>query len=159
MGQPTSLFSERVAILAAIDPDAYTVSTYTSSYVKADKFHKYAAIGMLGDEATSGTPYGQAIFSIVQATDASGSGAKAIATKTASVTLAAAATSSEENQQCIINIDAAEDIDTDNGFYWIAVRAVVSGDTADAAALLLGLDPKYSPASDNDASTVNEIVS
>ena len=159
MGQPTSLFSERVAILAAIDPDAYTAATYTSGWVKADKFHRYALIGMLGDEATSGTPYGQTIFSIVQGNTDAGGGAKAIATKTASVTLAAAASSSEENQQCIINIDAAEDLDTDNGFYWIAARAVVSGDTSDAAAILLGLDPKYSPASDNDSSAVNEIVS
>jgi hypothetical protein len=158
MGKPTSLFSERVAIVAAIDPDAYTANTYTSSYVKADKFCRYALIGMLGDESTSGSPHGQTIFSVVQANTSGGGAVKAVALKTASVTMAADPTS-EENQQCIINIDPVEDLDLDNGFYWIAARAVVSGDTCDAAVVLVGLDPRYSPASDNDSSAVNEIVS
>jgi hypothetical protein len=157
MSQPTTLFSERVAVVAVIDPDAYTANTYTSSYVKCDKFHKYALIGMLGDEATSGTPYGQTIFSIVQANTSGGGGVTTIAGKSVTLTAAIPA-SSEENQQCVINLDPAEDLDLDNGFYWIAARAVVSADTCDAAAVLVGLDPKYSPASDNDSAAVNEIV-
>ena len=156
MGQPTTLFSERVAVLAAIDPDAYSPSTVTSGWVKADKFHKFAAIGMLGDTNASGSPYGQAVFSIFQGNTDSGGAAKLVSGKT--VTLGEIAGATEENDQCVINLDPADELDLDAGFYWIAVRAVVSGEACDVAAVLLGIDPKYSPASNNDSATVNEII-
>lgn len=159
MGQPTSLFSERVAILAAIDPDAYSASTYTSGWVKADLFYKYAAVCLLGDTAASGSPYGSVVFSIQQGNTAGGGGAKLVSGKT--VTLSEIAGGTEENDQCVINLDPDE-LDLDAGFYWIAVRAVVggtgAGEACDVAAVLLGIDPKYSPASDNDSATVNEII-
>lgn len=142
--------SETAAILAVVDPDANTAGTITTAWIPAKNYHKFMAIVMAGDLGTSGT----LDCKIQQATDASGTGAKDITGK-AITQLTQAGTDS--NKQAIINLDA-ESLDVDNSFTHIALVFVTAVATGDSGAVLLGLDPRNGPASDNDVSTVDEIV-
>jgi len=143
-------FSEMVAVVSVIDPDAYTAATYTGDWVEVDDFQKYAALCTVGEmQATSTVD-----FSIVQATDSSGTGAKAI-TNCAATQLTAAGTDSDK--QVVINM-TVDDLDIANGFRFVAPRAVVATAASDAAAMLVGVYPYNGPASDNDLASVDEIV-
>ena len=144
--------SDRVAVVGAIKPDAHVAAAYTSGWVPAKNFARFMAIfgwGTLGAGAT--------IAGIIQqATDSSGTGAKAV-TGAAITTATQAVSPADDEQQAIINLNT-EDLDTANGFDYIRLSMTVGVNTSDAMAILLGLDPRYGPASDNDASTVKEIV-
>lgn len=145
-----SLPSERVAVVAAIDPDAYTADTYVSGWVKADKFERFMAVIMAGTLGSSGTVDAK----IVQGNTAAGGGAKDVTGK-AITQLTQAGTDSDK--QAIINV-SADDLDHENGFHWLAVSMTVGTATSDAGAVLLAIDAKFRPASDNDAATVDSIA-
>lgn len=142
--------SENVAILGVIDPDAYTASTVTTAWVKADDFHRFMAIVFAGDLGTSATLDAK----IEQANTSGGGGAKDV-TSAAITQLTQAGT--DDNKQAIINFDA-DDLDTENSFYWVRLSMTVATATSDAGGVLLGVVPRYGPGSDFDATTVDEIV-
>ena len=142
--------SEVVAVLANIDPDAYGAGTVDSPFVSLGKFHSAMAIVQAGDFVATGL----LDASIRQATDSGGTGAKAISGK--SITQLTQA-GTDSNKQAIINLDA-EELDVDNGFSFISLRMVLTTAGADAAGMLLGVGSRLGPASDNDSSTVDEIV-
>ena len=142
--------SEQAAVVGNIDPDVYTAATYLTAYVPAKNFNQFLAIiqaGTLGASATLDAK-------IVQATDASGTGSKDV-TGLAITQLTQAGTDSDN--QALINV-RADDLDIANSFTHLAISMTVGTATSDAGAVLLGFGPRYGPASDNDASTVDEIV-
>jgi hypothetical protein len=147
---PNARPSERVAVLAAHDPDVHTAAAYVTAYVAAKNYASFLAIifaGTLGASATLDAK-------ILQATDASGTGAKDLA-GAAITQLTQAGTDSDK--QALINF-RAEDLDINNGFTHVAVSMTIGTATSDAGAVLLGLDPRNFPASENDSATVDEIV-
>lgn len=142
--------SDVMAIVGNIDPDAYAASTVTSGWIDASDFRAFAAIVQAGDLGSSATLDAK----IQQASDSSGTGAKDIS-GLAITQLTQAGTDS--NKQVVINI-LQEDLDLANGFTHFRLSMTVAAATSDCGGIVLGIDPRYGPASDNDAATVDEIV-
>lgn len=142
--------TEVVALLGAIDADAYSASTQTTGWVQVDDFAAFAALVAAGDLGASATIDAK----IEQASDGSGTGAKDVTGK-AITQLTKAGT--DDNKQAWINFRAS-DLDIANGFGWVRLSMTIATAACDAAAYLFGFGPKASPASDYDAATVDEIV-
>lgn len=145
-----SLASERVGVVASIDPDAYAASTVTSAWVSAKAFHRFLAVVQAGALGTNATLDAK----IEQATDASGTGAKDVANKAITQLTQAGG---DSDKQSLINL-SPDELDVDGGFDHLRVSVTVATATSDAGALLLGLDPRDGPASGADAASVDEIV-
>lgn len=143
--------SEQVAVLGTIDPDATGASTVVSDYTDLGKFESIMVVVMTGTLGASATV--DAV--IKQATDSSGTGAKDLTTSKAITQLVKA---SNDDDQAIINV-RAEDLDMANDFRYAAVSLTVGTATSDVAAIILGINPRFGPASDNDLDSVVEIVS
>lgn len=143
--------SDDVAVLGAIDPDAYAAGTVTTGWIDMSKWERAMAIVMAGTLGASATLDAK----IEQASDGSGTGAKDI-TGLAIAQLTQAGTDSDK--QAIINIHKS-DLDLANEFTHIRLSMTVATATSDAGGIVLGLSPNFGPASDNDAATVDEIVS
>jgi len=140
--------SDRVPILAAIDPDVLTAAAHTSDYVDMSKVGNIMAIAMAGTLGSSATFDAK----LVQATDASGTDVKDISGK-AITQLTQAGTDSDK--QAIINC-RPDDLDTANGFNHVALVITVGTASSDGAGLILGMDAGYEPAT--DLASVDEIV-
>ena len=145
-----ALPSERAAVVGVIDPDANAAGALTSDYVSMGTFHSAMGVVLVGTMGASGTIDAK----LVQATDSSGTGVKDITGK-AITQLTQAGTDSDK--QAIINV-RAEELDVANGFNHVAIVLTTAAATSDSAAVLLGLDPRVGPASDNDLASVDEIV-
>lgn len=144
--------SDRAAVADAIDPDAYTAAAYSTAYIHVADFEKLMAIvawGTLGTAATINAKF-------EQATTSGGAGVKDITGK-AMTEVIETASPTPNDQQAIINV-AGEDLDADNGFDYVRLTVTVGVATSDMGAVLLGMNPRYGPASDNDAASVVEIV-
>ena len=103
--------------------------------------------GTLGTSATVDAKF-------EQATDASGTGAKDV-TGSAITQLTEAGTDSDK--QAVINL-SQESLDIANSFTHVRLSVTVAVATSDIGAVVLGLSPSYGPASDTDATTVDEIT-
>lgn len=141
-------FSEDVAILSVIDPDAYTAATYTGDYADVEYFEAFGGVLLVGTIAASGT----VDFSLVQATSATGAGVKAITS--ASITQA---TTASNDKQYIINL-RADQLDVANGFHFVAPKMIVGTAAADTGAFILGFKVKHGPASGHDLASVTSII-
>lgn len=144
-----TLPSERAAIVGIIDPDAYTATTYDTAWVQGGKFRRLMAIIMAGDLGSSATIDAK----LRRASDSSGTGAEDITG--ASITQLTQA-GTDDNKQAIINYDMQHE--EGNAKEFISLRVTVGTATSDMGALLLGFDPFEAPASDDDLSSVDEIV-
>lgn len=148
---PNSLPSERAGLVGVIDPDAYAASTVTTGWVAAKNFHSFLAVITAGDLGASATIDAK----LQQATSAAGAGAKDITGKAiAQLTQAGA----DDNKQALINL-RGEQLDVDGGFAFVRLSMTIGTATSDAGALLFGFDSRFGPATDNDATTVDEVVS
>lgn len=143
-----SLPSERVAIVATVDPDAAAASSFTSDYVNMEEWHQIMAIVMAGTIASSGT----LDAALLQATTSSGAGAKAITGK--SITQM---DTGDNDEQAIINLKADE-LDVAGGFSFVALKLTHGTAGGDSAGLVLGFDCRHGPADDFDLASVGEIV-
>ena len=139
-----------VAVVASIDPDVYTAATYTSGWVSLRDFGAILAVVQAGTLGASATLDAK----LEQATDTSGTSAKDVTGK-AITQLTQAGTDSDK--QALINC-RAEELDVENGFDCVRLSITVGTATSDAGGMLLGLHPARGPASDFDATTVDEIV-
>lgn len=142
--------SEQVAVVDVIDPDNYGTGNQTGSWVSAKDFHKYLAVVYAGDLGTSATIDAK----IQQATDSSGTSAKDVSNS--SITQLTDG-DSDSNQQALIEL-RPEDLDVAGGFDHIRIEFTVGTASSDAAMSLYGIDPRHGPASDQDATSVDEIV-
>lgn len=144
--------SDRVAIVGVIAPGAKTAATYTSDWVDMGSFERIMAIigwGTLGNGA-------ELDAKLEQATDSSGTGAKDI-TGRAITQVSEDVTPQPNNNQKIIQC-RGDQLDVNNGFTHARLSVTIGTATSDAQGLVLGLDPRYAPGSDNDLSSVTEIV-
>lgn len=143
--------SDRAAVVGVIDPDATAASTVTTGWISIANFASVMAVisaGTLGTNATVDAKF-------EQATDASGTGAKDVTDK--AITQLTQAGTDDSDKQAVINCQQ-QDLDVANDFAFVRLSVTVGTATSDLGAVVLGLDPAYGPASDNDASTVAEIV-
>lgn len=143
--------SELAAVCAVIDPDANTAAALTSDYVDMSKFRAAMGIALVGTLGSSAT----IDFKFVQAQDSSGTGVKDVTSK--AITQITQAGTDQSDTQAVINL-LAEELDVDNGFTHAAVVLTTGAATSDSAALVIGLSPRFGPASDNDLASVGEIV-
>lgn len=146
-----ALGSEKVAVLGTVDPDALTAAAHSSDYVDLTKFEQVMAIAMAGALGSSATFDAK----LRQATDSSGTSVKDITGK--SITQLTQASPDDSDKQAVINC-RAEELDTDNGFTHVSLVITVAVATSDGGGVLVGLNPRHAPASDNDLASVDEIV-
>ena len=142
--------SEKVAVVATIDPDAYTAAAYTSDWVNMADFEEVLAVIKVGTMASTSTVDAK----LQQATDSSGTSAKDVTGKAITQLTEAG---SDSDKQALINLKSYE-LDVENGFTHVAVVVTVGTAASDMDATILGLRPKYGPASDYDLASVDEIV-
>jgi hypothetical protein len=142
-------FSDRTGILSTIDPASTAASTVLTAWVPVAKWHTIAAIlqtGALGASATVDAK-------LRQASDASGTGAKDITGKSITQLVKA----SHDNKQVVIECKA-DDLDTANSFTHVALSVTVGTAASLISAVLLGTNPRFSPAADFDDGDVVQIV-
>lgn len=145
-----SKMSERVAVVATIDPDANATGTFGSDWVDMTMFDQAMCVVMAG---TLGTTAGIDV-QIEEATDSSGTGAQNITGKTITELTDA---NTDSDKQAIINI-SSDDLDIADNYTHIRAVMTVATATSDSALIILASRPRYGPANDNDLSTVAEIV-
>lgn len=141
--------TDAVALLGAIDADAYPVGTYTTGWVDAKHFQAFAALIAPGDLGSGASINAK----LEQATSAGGSGVKNIGSAITALTQAG----TDDNKQAWINVRGGQ-LDANNGFAYLRLSMTVAGATSDVAAYLFGFCPSRGPAHTFDASTVDEIV-
>lgn len=151
MSMKTLRPSEQAAIVGRIDPDANTAATYTTGWIDMASFAAIMAIIMAGELGTSATIDAK----LEQATDGSGTGAKDI--DGSDISQLTQAGTDQSDTQAVIQC-FSEDLDLENGFTHARLSLTVGTATSDCAAVVLGFNPRYAPASDSDAATVEEIV-
>lgn len=143
--------SEICAVVDCIDPDAYTAAVYTGAYFPLAGFRRFQAIVMAGDIVATGTVDAK----LTVYTSNAGAGAYDVPGATiAQLTQAG----TDSNKQALIDLNT----DTLAGAtkYTHGRLTVTLGTAgADMGAVVLGFAPTYSPASDNDAATVDSITS
>lgn len=143
--------SERVAVLATVDPDALTATTHDSDWVDVRDFNRILAVAMAGTLGSSAT-FDAALR---QATDSSGSNPKAISGK--SITQLTQAGTDQSDTQAVINL-APYELDVAGGYTHVSLRITVGAATSDGGGFIIGIDPKYGQADDFDLASVAEVV-
>ena len=147
----TQLPSDRVAVVGVIDPDANAAGTLTTGWISMSDFQSVMAVvqaGTLGSNATIDAK-------LEQASDASGTGAKDI--DGAAITQLTEA-GGDDDKQAVIYCNG-EDLDLKNDFSHVRLSMTIGTANSDSSAIVLGLDPRYAPASNGDLASVAEIVS
>ena len=141
-----SLLSERLAILGTIDAIDHATTAVNSDYCDLTKFGRIMAILSLG--AITGT----FDMKIEEAKDSSGTDVQDLTGKAITRLL-----STDDNKQAIINVHSSE---LSAGFTHVrAVVTPIGGTTNFASCVILGGDPTYAPANNNDLASVAEIIS
>lgn len=142
--------TEAVALVGAIDPDAYTANTYTSGYVALKNFRRFMVAILVGTMGTGATLNAK----LVGYTDGAGGGAADI-TGAAITALTQAGTDSDKQAVINLNTDAL----AGTAFTHFRLSVTTAVEAVDFGAAIFGFDPLYAPASALDAATVDEIVS
>ncbi|MGL3208696.1 hypothetical protein [Bradyrhizobium sp. BR 1433] len=141
--------SQRVSVVDVINPQSAN-AVQTTGWIDASKFHNYMAVLMVGALGASATVDAK----IQQATSSGGAGAKDIAGK-AVTQLTKVGT--DDNKQVLINLKQ-DDLDMNNGFKFFQLSMTPAVAACLIGAAVLGFDPRYDFATDNDATTVDEVV-
>ena len=139
--------SDRIALLGAIDPDAYSTGTYTTGWVDMSEVDNILAMVSAGTLGASATLDGK----IQEAKDGSGTGSQDLTGK-AITQLTKAGTDSDK--QALINVRSDE---LSDGYTHARLSITVGTASSDAAGYVFGLDARYGPKA--QASTVDETVS
>ena len=142
--------SEQCAVVATIDPASKGAGTHDSDWVDMSLFGSAQAVLLLGAMTAGSTVDAK----IQQATDSGGTGVKDVTGK-ALTQLTQAGT--DDNKQAVINF-GGDDLDVANGFRFARLRVTVATAASLAGGVILGHEPRYAPASDNDLASVDEII-
>jgi len=137
--------SQRVGYVGGISPVSQAVGVVSSGWIDATTFHNYVALlqtGVLGASATVDAK-------LQQATANDGTGAKDVTGKAITQLVKA----NNDNDQVTIDLKQ-EDLDFNNGFKWFRLTVTVGTAASLVGASILGFDPRYGLATDNDATTV-----
>lgn len=151
MADHNMLFSEAVGVLDRIVPAHATAATYQTGWVDVSLFSHFAGvinIGVLGSSATIAAK-------LQQATSSGGAGAKDITNK--AITGLTQTPTDNSNTVQLINC-RADELDVANSFRYVQLSVTVGTATSDISALVMGLDSKYGPASDDNSANVTQYV-
>lgn len=138
--------SDRFSVEAVINPQSVDGAMVPSAWVSLAQLGYLCALIKAGVITATGTLDG----AIMQATDASGAGAKAVTGK--SITQL---TSAESNSQALINVSES-DLDTANNYTHVRLELTAATAASLVSAELLGFDANYFPK--EHAASVVEIV-
>ena len=144
--QTTSKPSERIAVAAVIAPGALTAGAKNSDWIDLAHYTRLMAVvttGTMGASATLDAKW-------QQADDSSGTNAVDVGTALTQIVKA-----SGDNKQAVMNFVPSVDY-TEKRYARLVMTVGVA--TSDASAVVLGFDARHLPASDNDLSTVVQIV-
>lgn len=142
--------SELLAVMGAINPSSQAAGNAVSGWLPIGQFQKVLALVQAGTFGASAT----VDANIQQAQDATGTGAKAIGSGRAIAQMLAAG---GNNVQAEINLDAAE-LDTNNGFAYVQLTITVGTAATGTAGVVMGVAPRFLPASDFNNASVAQIV-
>ena len=143
-------YTEGVSVLATIDPISQAAGTVTTGWVSVANFHRICAeiqTGIMGASATLDAK-------VRQATDASGTNAKDVPNK--AITQIVKATG--DGKQAYIEIVADNDLDGTNGFAFVQLSMTVGTAASLIAGKLLGVAPRFMPASAFNQAGVLQVV-
>lgn len=138
-----NLFSEDWAIVACIDPDAYSANTYTSDEIDRSLWEQLAVVLMVGDLGASAS-----VAATVKDSATSGGSLTTISGKT--TTVGGTSPNTGSNTQQVIHVRSDEN---NSNARYVKVEMVVATATSDAGLIVLGKG-RHRPASDNDLSSV-----
>jgi hypothetical protein len=142
-------YVERTAVLATLDPVSQSAATVVTAWVPVANFHRVAAVLQTGVMTTSSTIDAK----LRQATDSSGTSAKDIANK--AITQLVGPTNNSNQVVIEANVD---DLDANNGFCYVALSVTVGTAASLIAAQLLGVNPRFAPASAFNQTNVKQMV-
>ncbi len=144
MDQP----SERIAVVGTVDPQTVANAAVLTDAVDMALWHEVIFVLALGDMAAETIDFG------IYESATSGGSYTAISNKAA--TQLAAHASNNDNKQIVISVKASQ---LSAGMRYIKGRAITGNSTGGPACILaLGLKPRYGPGSDDDLSSVVQIV-
>jgi hypothetical protein len=145
MSGPALKPSQRVGVVGVISPVSQAAGTVNSGWIDVTTFHNFLAIlktGVLGASATVDAK-------LQQATDNTGTGAKDIPGRAITQLVKA----SHDNDQVTIDLKQ-EDTDFNGNFKFFRLSVTVGAAASLVDATVLGFDPRYGFATDNDGATV-----
>ena len=135
---------EKAGVVSTIDPANYNNSTQNTDYVDISKFSEVLFVVALGavDSTTD--------FKLREAQDTGGTGEQDLTGK-AMTQLGAA----DDNKQVVVSVKAEE---LSNNYRYVRGRLTVGNGTTNIVAVVgLGV-PRYAPATDDDLSSVAQVV-
>ena len=138
--------SEKLAILATLNPASVAPSTVLTSWVLANNFHSILAVlqaGVLGSSATLNA-------SLQQAQDSSGTNAKAVGAH-------AITAITSNNVQALLEC-RTDELDSANGFIYVALSVTVGVAASLIGATLIGGNPRSFSSAGLDQAGVVQIV-
>lgn len=141
--------SELIAVMGTIAPSSQAAGAASSGWLPMAQFQKVMALIQAGTFGASATVDAK----LQQAQDATGTGAKDVAGKAIVQMLAAGG----NNVQAEINLDAAE-LDVNNGFAFVQLSITVGTAATGTAGVVVGIAPRFLPASDFNNASVAQIV-
>ena len=139
--------TEVMGVVGIIDPDAYTASTYLTGAIDMSKWGRVVFIVMAGDLGSSAT----VDFKVTEAATSGGSYSDITGKAITQLTQAG----TDDNKQALVEVLASE---LGSGKQFLKGSLTVGTATSDAGVIVLGFHPRFGPAGDQDATTVDEIV-
>ena len=140
---------EQLAVVSCTDPDAYAAGTITGDIVDMQKYRRVLYVLMTGDMVSTCT----ADLTIYGSAASNMSSPGAITGKTITQLTQAG---SDDNKQVIVEV-TAEDVAA-AGYRYIRDSLVLGTAGSDAGVVALGFLAHYSPASEFDLASVDELV-
>tara|TARA_R110000824_G_scaffold3817_1_gene18212 strand:+ start:977 stop:1423 length:447 start_codon:yes stop_codon:yes gene_type:complete len=147
MGTINSLTSERAAVVAAIDPANNGAGATNTDEVDHSKFGSTQWTLMTGTMASTST----LDFKLQSASSSGGSFSDITGKAITQLTEAG----SDDDKQVVINLRADE---LTAGDRYVRGVMTIAAAASWSSVVALGFDARYAPASDNDLSSVDEIV-
>lgn len=154
MSDANSLPSERVAVIGVINPAFYDAETTATDYVDLSLFRRIQVVLQSGVMNNAGGEGGGVNVDAVLEVAHSPAGAGATDLTESQITRLRHP--ADDNKQVVINLDTAVLRGT---YRFVRLRVDVTEGAANLSAVVLGFDAMYEPASDNDRTSVKEIIS
>lgn len=147
---PNVKLTEKLAVLATLDPASVAASTVLTAYVPIAKWGSLLALIQTGVMGAAGTLDAK----LVQATSSGGAGVKDVTGKA----LVQVVKATGDNVQAMIEM-REQDIDSTNGFTHVALSVTTVGAAASIyGAALFGGNPHMAPASGSNQTAVKQVV-
>ena len=148
MGNYNRGLREQLSVVSCIDPDAYTAATYNGDVIDMQDFRRVIFILQAGDLGSSATLDYRVEGSAVVGLTSSGT------VGTAATQLTQAGTDS--NKQVVIEVTVEQVAAL--GYRFIRDEMIVGTATSDCGAVAVGQLARYSPGSEYDLASVDEIL-